>query len=88
MPSRKETLLRYIGANIRRLRIERGWTQQELAQATGLKERYVQVLETGSANPTVKVVIAAAHALGVAPTDLFAPAKLPPRPAGRPPSVK
>jgi transcriptional regulator with XRE-family HTH domain len=82
--SQTETVLSYIGANVRRLRVERGWTQVELAKAAGLKERYVQILETGAANPTVKVLIDVAAALGVAPTDLFAEAKLEPRPAGNP----
>ena len=77
-------VLRYIGANVRRLRIARGWTQIELAKATGLKERYVQVLETGTANPTVKVLIDVADALGVAPAELFVEAKAEPRRPGNP----
>ena len=86
--SREKTILRYIGANVRRLRVVRGWTQIELAKASKLKERYVQVLETGTANPTIKVLIAVADALGVAPTDLFVVAKLEQRPKGRPPTAE
>jgi transcriptional regulator with XRE-family HTH domain len=82
--SRIETLLRYIGANVRRRRVDRGWTQIELAKAAGLKERYVQVLESGKANPTVKVLIEVADALGVAPAELFAEAKAEPRRPGNP----
>lgn len=90
MPRRPppEVLLGYIGANVRRLRVARGMTQAELVKATGLKRRYVQVLETGEANPSVRVLIDVAHALGVAPADLFATAKLEERPTGRPPSTE
>jgi transcriptional regulator with XRE-family HTH domain len=70
---RLQTFLHYIGANVRRLRIARGWTQKELAKATGRHERHIQFLETGKQNPTVKILVAVADALGVAPTDLFAP---------------
>ena len=83
-PPSTETILGYIGANVRRLRVARGWTQNELAKATGLKERYVQVLETGTANPTVKVLIDVADALGVIPAELFAEAKAEPRRPGNP----
>ena len=77
----------YIGANVRRLRLARGWTQVELAAAAeGVEERYVQKLESGKANPTVKVVIAVADALGVSPLDLFAPATPETRPPGRRPA--
>ena len=79
-----DTILQYIGANVRRLRVARGWTQIELATASDLKERYVQLLETGTANPTVKVLLAVAEALEVAPAELFVEAKAEPRPAGNP----
>ncbi len=82
--SRIQTILRYIAANVRRLRTARGWTQAELAKASGRDVRHIQILETGDANPTVKVLVTVADALGVAPSDLFAPAKLEERPVGRP----
>ena len=82
--SHAEKILQYIGANVRRLRLARGWTQTELAAASGLKERWVQTLETGTANPTVKVLMAVADALDVPTADLFAEAKPEPRPAGNP----
>jgi transcriptional regulator with XRE-family HTH domain len=81
------TTLRYVGANVRRLRIERGLTQTALAKATGLKVRYVQILETGTGNPTVKVLLAIADALGAAPADFFEAAKQPTRRTGRPHSA-
>lgn len=86
---RTETILRYIAANVLRLRDARGWTQAQLAEKTGLTRRYVQLLETGQANPTVKVLIAVGDALGVAPEDFFAVTKIEPRPkVGRPTKTK
>lgn len=83
--NRIETVLGYVGANVRRLRIERGWTQKELADATvDVRERYIQSLETSAANPTLRVLIDVADALGVSPSDLFAEAKLEERLPGNP----
>lgn len=79
-----QAVLSYIAANVRRLRVARGWTQVELAKASGLNPRHVQLLESGTANPTVRVLIDVADALGVAPADLFAEAKAEPRRAGNP----
>ncbi len=69
------TLLRYVGANVRRLREIRGWTQTALGDASGHIKRYIQLPETGEANLTVRSLIDIADALGVAPDDLFAAAK-------------
>jgi transcriptional regulator with XRE-family HTH domain len=79
-----QKILNYIGANVRRLRVARGWTQSELAAASGLKERYVQVLETGTANPTARVLVDVAGALSVAPADLFEATKSETRRPGNP----
>jgi transcriptional regulator with XRE-family HTH domain len=39
--------LQSIAANIRRLRLRRGWTQEKLASVADLETRYVQTLESG-----------------------------------------
>ena len=50
-----ETLKR-IGANIQRLRKEKGWSQEELADRTGLHRTYISSVERGKRNPTITVV--------------------------------
>lgn len=73
-----------IAANVRRLRLRRGLTQEQLAELASLETRTVQHLETGNANPTAAVLVAIADALGVAPGVLFRRSVLEKRPVGRP----
>src|SRR4051794_10917035 len=59
------------GATIRRLRKQRGLTQEELANKTGIAQKYVSALERGQrTNPSREVVSALAKALQVPVTDL------------------
>jgi transcriptional regulator with XRE-family HTH domain len=60
------------GATVRRLRTERGWTQEDLADAAGLTTTYVGQVERGDKVPSLTVVLKLARGLGVAPPDLLA----------------
>lgn len=60
-----------IGQNVRRLRTERGLTQEKLALDVGIDLTYLGGIERGSRNPSVDVVGRMAMALGVHPKDLF-----------------
>lgn len=73
-----------IAANIRRIRQRRGLTQEDLAELTETEPRTIQHLETGTANPTIGLLTMVAAALGVSAATLLRPAKLRPRPVGRP----
>jgi len=88
--SRIETILRYIGANVRRLREERGWSQAELGEKAGTNRRTIQQLELADAdgNPGLRLLITISGLFRVELTDLFAPATFERRDAGRPPSKK
>ena len=59
------------GAAVRRHRLERGLTQEDLAEVAGLSQRYVSVLERGENSPTLNVIFRLCRALGVSPADLF-----------------
>jgi transcriptional regulator with XRE-family HTH domain len=54
-----------LGKNLRRLRQQRGWSQEEFAFEAGLHRTYVSDLERGARNPTIAVLEKVAKALGV-----------------------
>ncbi|RYG85695.1 MAG: XRE family transcriptional regulator [Alphaproteobacteria bacterium] len=45
-----------LAANLRRLRVERGWSQEDYADRAGIHRTYVSDLERGKRNPTISVV--------------------------------
>ena len=61
MADLKETL----AINVRRLRQERGWTQEDLADRVGLSARYVGQIERAQASMTITVLGRIANALEV-----------------------
>lgn len=60
-----------VGKNVRRLREEKGWSQEELAHRTGLHRTYISGIERGVRNPTVKIVAKIAKLLEVEPSELL-----------------
>lgn len=61
----------FFGANIKKLRKQLGLTQGQLAERSGLSERYVSEVERGVANPRLMSLKELAAGLGVAIPDLF-----------------
>ena len=59
------------GDTVRRLRIARAWTQEDLADAADLTATYVGQLERGDQVPSLTVVLKLARGLGVPPTELL-----------------
>jgi transcriptional regulator with XRE-family HTH domain len=60
-----DDLSQALGAVIRTLRLERGWTQEELADAADLHMTYVSDLERGARSPGLAVQQRLASALGM-----------------------
>ena len=60
------------GANVRRLREVKGWSQETLAEAAELHRTYISGIENATRNPTLTVIERLARALGVAPSELLA----------------
>lgn len=56
---------------MRRLRKERSWSQELLAQEAGVAMRYVSGIERGEENPSLMVLVRIAEALAVHPRDLL-----------------
>lgn len=61
---------RAVGAAIRRLRRERGWTQDILAEKAGLHRAHVGEIERGQANITLLTLKTIADTLRVRVADL------------------
>lgn len=60
-----------VGLNVRQLREEKGWSQEELAFETGMHRTYISGIERGVRNPTVIVVEKIAVKLEVKPARLL-----------------
>lgn len=60
-----------LGRNIRRLRKERGLSQEALGDEAGIDRTYVSGVERGVRNPTITVLERFARALGVPPGELL-----------------
>ena len=65
-------LQRRVGANLRRLRVERGYSQEAFADRLGYHRTYIGGVERGERNLTLRTVERLAAVLGVDPLDLFA----------------
>jgi transcriptional regulator with XRE-family HTH domain len=66
-----DDLRRRLGAAVRQLRQERGWTQDELAEAADLHMTYISDLERGARSPGLAIQQQLAMALGVKVWQLF-----------------
>jgi transcriptional regulator with XRE-family HTH domain len=62
-----------VGLNVRRIRLERGITQERLSEISGFTQQYLSGLERGLRNPTVVTLYELAQALGVQPVELIQP---------------
>lgn len=54
-----------IGESIRAARKEAGLTQEDLANLAQTSQRTIRAIETGTGNPTIRAVAAAAEVLGL-----------------------
>lgn len=63
-----------VGANVARLRKERGYTQEQFSEIAGIAQSYLSQIENGHINLTLLGVNDIVQALKVAPEALFMPA--------------
>ena len=61
------------GANLRLARQARGFSQQQLASMAGVSRQAVSAVESGHSDPSLRVALALAQALGLAVEELFGP---------------
>ena len=50
------TLGEAVGAELTKLRVDRGWSQLKLADALGYAERYIGQMERGAKSPTLRTL--------------------------------
>ena len=62
-----------VGRNVKRIRQEKGLTQEQLAEVSGFSQQYISGLEQGRRNPTVVSIYELATALGVCHMELVRP---------------
>ena len=61
------------GAGLRLARQARGYSQQQLAGMAGIARQTVSLVESGLSDPSLRVALALARALGMTVEDLFGP---------------
>jgi XRE family aerobic/anaerobic benzoate catabolism transcriptional regulator len=69
------TLLESVGAAVRSHRDRRGWSRRELAEASGVSERFLAQLESGEGNISLRRFAEVARALGTSPATLLTPSE-------------
>jgi len=71
-----------VGRNVRRIRLQKSLTQEQLSASSGFSQQYISDLERGLRNPTVVSVYELAQALGVNYLELMKPDRSRKRAAG------
>jgi transcriptional regulator with XRE-family HTH domain len=61
---------RLVGRNVKRIRQQKGLTQEQLAELSGFSQQYISGFEQGRRNPTIVSLYELASALGVSHIDL------------------
>lgn len=74
-----------VARNLRKLRVERGLSQDALAVDAGLDRSFVGRIERGLENPTVDTLDRFARALGVPTAELL---RVPEKGEGPPPTLR
>jgi transcriptional regulator with XRE-family HTH domain len=67
-PSKLDQML---GLEIQRLRTEKGWSQEYLAEMTGLHRTYISQLERGLKSPSVRVLSHITNALAITMSEFM-----------------
>jgi transcriptional regulator with XRE-family HTH domain len=62
-----------VAQNVKRIRLDKGLTQEQFSEISGFSQQYVSGLETGRRNPTIVTLYELAKALGVSHMDLIQP---------------
>ena len=64
-------VLANLGKNIKKYRLQQGFTQEKLAEKTQVHPTYIGKIELGKINPSVKRLFVISRALGIKLSDIF-----------------
>ena len=67
----EDRIVKDLALRIRRMRQERGWSQERLAEEAGMHRTYLGGIEVAKRNPSLRNLIKIARALGVPISALF-----------------
>lgn len=67
----KNTTLLYARKNIKKIRLQKGLTQEMLGELSGIAPDYLSEIERGKKNPSIKTIDAIITALNIEPHELF-----------------
>ena len=88
---RANLFIQRVAANVARLRVAKGLTQERLAEVAEIAPRSIQRIERAAQDLSISALVSVADALAVHPSALLKPARLAParpgRPAGRKPGA-
>lgn len=59
------------GRALRRLRMERGMTQEQVGFEADLRRTFISVLELGQQQPTLTTIIKISKVFGISPSELL-----------------
>lgn len=70
-PARNSQVAKALARTVRRLRREKGWSQDDLAERIGLEQASISHIENARANPTLATLEALADSLEISFVELF-----------------
>lgn len=71
MPKTTHKTVKALGKRIQKLRKQKGFTQEELADVLGFSRVYMGYIEQGRETPSLKLLIKLARKFGVKVEELF-----------------
>lgn len=65
------TLENIFGQVLKKIRLEKGFSQERLADESGYHRTYISLLERGQKNPTLRTIFQLSKSLKINPSDLL-----------------
>lgn len=66
-----QSIQRRLGDRIRKLRVKKGWTQEDIAEISGLRRTYIGAVERGEKNLTLTTPCTISKTLGTTIANLL-----------------